>query len=305
MRIILSVLYFFSLNYIIAQGGFVKSSKDNDYLVVVNDGIQFNIGASYLLPSEDLKGQLSSGSGRGEYQIKPEGKFGYFVELGFAHFPKWNGVPLRLFKSKKTNKYRIAKSRIIDYFDWGLGYKVITGKESTQIDRFNSANELISTSEGTGRFQNNYCFARLSAHSLFYYGKKKIDKARKHFIDNVFGFNFEYMLSQGNTVYEEGYMDYALPQEFQSQYALQFHYSLGVGIRFNRAWMMIPALEMPIIGIYEWNGFDPRINWFSSKYWPILIRVKFIKLFERVPKCGAYGDPSDMKFDKKFRSGSF
>ena len=121
MRIGTLILFCFVLSCISAQGGFTKSSKDNDYLVVVNDGIQFNIGASYLLPSDDLKGELSSGTARGDYHINPEGKLGYFVELGFAHFPKWKGIPIKF----------LRKSRIIDYFDWGLGYKVLSGKEST------------------------------------------------------------------------------------------------------------------------------------------------------------------------------
>ncbi|MDG2153392.1 MAG: hypothetical protein P8K10_05605 [Crocinitomicaceae bacterium] len=295
MKIGLLTLFVLCEFVINAQGAFKKSSKDNDYLVVVNDGIQFNIGASYLMPSKELSGDLSSGTGRGEYAVLPEGKLGYFAELGFAHFPKWKGIPIKFLK----------KSRIIDYFDWGLGYKVLAGKESTSIDRFNSSNELISTSNGIGEFQNSSFFSRVSAHSLIYYGKKKIDKARKHFIDNAFGFNFDYTQSQGNQVYNDGFTDYALEHKFQGQFNLQFHYSLGVGIRFNRAWMMIPAVEMPLIGIHQWNGFNAKMNWFSSQYWPILIRVKFIKLFERVPKCGAYGDPSDMKFDKKFRSGNF
>ena len=295
MKIALCILFALVVDVSFAQGGFKKSSKDNDYLIVVNDGIQFNFGASYLLPSKELKGELSSGSGRGEYQISPGGKLGYFVELGFAHFPKWTGTPIKFLK----------KSRIIDYFDWGLGYKVLAGNETTSIDRFNSANELISNSSGVGVFQNNSMFSRVSAHSLIYFGKKKIDKARKHFIDNAFGFNFDYTQSQGNQVYNDDYTDYALSHEFQSQFNLQFHYSLGVGIRFNRAWMMIPALELPLIGIHQWNGFNAKMNWFSSQYWPVFLRVKFIKLFERVPKCGAYGDPSDMKFDKKYRSGNF
>ena len=295
MKILCIVIFLLSAFAISAQGAFKKSSKDNDYLVVVNDGIQFNIGVSYLIPSKELNGELSSGTGRGVYQVTPEGKLGYFAELGFAHFPKWTGIPIKFLK----------KSRIIDYFDWGLGYKVFAGKESTTIDRFNNLNELISTSSGIGEFQNNSIFARVSAHSLIYYGKKKIDKARKHFIDNAFGFNFDYTQSQGNQVYNDSYTDYALPHNFQGQYNLQFHYSLGIGIRFNRAWMMIPAVEMPLVGIHQWNGFNAQLNWFSSQYWPILFRVKFIKLFERVPKCGAYGDPGDMKFDKKFRSGNF
>ena len=295
MKIGLLTLFVLCEFVINAQGAFKKSSKDNDYLVVVNDGIQFNIGASYLMPSKELSGDLSSGTGRGEYAVLPEGKLGYFAELGFAHFPKWKGIPIKFLK----------KSRIIDYFDWGLGYKVLAGKESTSIDRFNSSNELISTSNGIGEFQNSSFFSRVSAHSLIYYGKKKIDKARKHFIDNAFGFNFDYTQSQGSQVYNDGFSDYALEHQFQGQFNLQFHYSLGVGIRFNRAWMMIPAVEMPLIGIHQWNGFNAKMNWFSSQYWPVLLRVKFIKLFERVPKCGAYGDPSDMKFDKKFRSGNF
>ena len=295
MKIALCVLFALSICICSAQGGFNKSIKGNDYLVVVNDGIQFNIGASYLLSSDELKGELVSGSGRGEYQITPNGKLGYFVELGFAHFPKWTGIPIKFLK----------KSRIIDYFDWGLGYKVLSGQETTSVDRFNSMNELISSSNGLGEFRNNSIFTRASAHSLIYYGKKKIDKARKHFIDNSFGFNFDYTQTQGSQVYNDDYTDYALPHEFQGQFNLQFHYSLGVGIRFNRAWMMIPAVEMPLIGIYQWNGFNAKMNWFSSQYWPVLLRVKFIKLFERVPKCGAYGDPNDMKFDKKYRSGNF
>ena len=44
MRIGLLILFAFLLSGISAQGGFTKSSKDDDYLVVVNDGIQLNIG---------------------------------------------------------------------------------------------------------------------------------------------------------------------------------------------------------------------------------------------------------------------
>jgi hypothetical protein len=43
------------------------------------------------------------------------------------------------------------------------------------------------------------------------------------------------------------------------------------------------------------------MNWFSSTYWPIQAQIKFIKLFERPPKCGVYGDPSDKEKEKSFR----
>tara|TARA_B100000767_G_C19725055_1_gene519091 strand:+ start:71 stop:964 length:894 start_codon:yes stop_codon:yes gene_type:complete len=288
-------LLFLSPN-LIGQGAFKKVSKGNDYIVVVNDGIQFSIGATYLMPSAEVNGENDLLTGNREsYSIIPQGRLGYAAELGFAHFPKWKGIPIKF----------LRKSRIWDYFDWGLGYKVFSGKETTKINVLDAAGVTISSSEGIGSFKLGMFSARLSSHSLIYFGKKKIDKARKHFIDNAFGLNFEYRPSEGSQTYDEGFTAYALPHEFKGPYNLQFHYSLGIGVRFNRAWMMIPTFEVPLIGIHEWTGLNAKWNWFSSQYWPVMFKLKFIKLFERVPKCGAYGDPSEMNFDKKFRSGNF
>lgn len=293
--IVFTLFIILSLNAF-GQGAFKKASRGNDYIVVVNDGIQFSVAATYLFPSAEVNGQnqLPTG-GRELYSITPKGRLGYAAELGFAHFPKWKGIPIKF----------LRKSRIFDYFDWGLGYKVFSGEEATSINELDVLGTQPSSKDGLGLFKLGMFSSRLSAHSLIYFGKKKIDKARKHFIDNAFGLNFEYRPSSADTIYNDGFTSYAMPHEFQSAYNLQFHYSLGIGVRFNRAWMMIPTFEIPLIGIHEWNGLNGRWNWFSSQYCPILFKVKFIKLFERVPKCGAYGDPSDMEFDRKYRSGNF
>lgn len=296
-KICFALLLITSQNFM-GQGGFKKTSKGNDYIVVVNDGIQFSVAATYLIPSGEISGEndadLLSGN-REAYSIVPKGRLGYAAELGFAHFPKWKGIPIKF----------LRKSRIWDYFDWGLGYKVFSGNEMTSTNELDAFGVTIDSNEGFGSFKLGMFSARISAHSLIYFGKKKIDKARKHFIDNAFGLNFEYRPSTVDTIYNGGFSSYALPHKFQSPYNLQFHYSLGIGVRFNRAWMMIPTLEIPLLGIHEWNGLNANWNWFSSRYWPVLFKIKFIKLFERVPKCGAYGDPSEMNFDKKFRSGNF
>ena len=294
-KVIYLLLLFVSFN-LLSQGAFKKSAKGNDYIVVVNDGIQFSIGASYLMPSAEVKGENNLLTGNREfYSIIPQGRIGYAAELGFAHFPKWKGIPIKF----------LRKSRIWDYFDWGLGYKVFSGKEKTSLNILDGDGVTISSNDGVGTFRLGMFSARISAHSLIYFGKKKIDKARKHFIDNAFGLNFEYRPNSADTIYNEGFTNYAMTQKFQSPYNLQFHYSLGIGIRFNRACMMIPTVEIPLIGAHEWNGLNAKWNWFSSQYWPVLFKLKFVKLFERVPKCGAYGDPSEMNFNKKFRSGNF
>ena len=280
----------------LGQGGFNKGSKGNDYIIVTNDGIQFAVGPTYLMPSKPISGEFTENTGaRGIYEIKPEGKLGFFAEFGMVHFPKWKGIPIKILK----------KSRILDYVDWGVGYRQYAGNESTTIQLKNSLGEILSTQTGTGEFRNGYLYGRISAHTLVYFGKKKIDKARKYFIDQRLGFNFDYNLFPGDTVYQNNNLIYKdINREFQKPLMVQVHYALGVGIRLNRAWMMIPSVQIPILGVYEWNGFNAKTNWFSSQYWPIQAQLKFIKLFERTPKCGAYGDPKDSEFDKKFRMGN-
>jgi hypothetical protein len=271
-----------------AQGGFKKGTKGNDYIIVTNDGIQFSFGPTYLMPSKSISGEITDNSGaRGIYDIKPKGKLGFFAEFGMAHFPKWKGIPIKPLK----------KSRILDYVDWGVGYRQYSGEEATTI-------QLNSTQIGNGEFRNGYLYGRISAHTLIYFGKKKIDKARKYFIDQSLGLNFDYNLFPGDKNYKDNFSQYQNELSFQKPLMVQMHYSLGIGIRLNRAWMMIPGAQIPILGIHEWNGFNAKLNWFSSQYWPVQAQIKFIKLFERAPKCGAYGDPKDAEFDKKFRMGN-
>ena len=271
-----------------AQGGFKKGTKGNDYIIVTNDGIQFSFGPTYLIPSKTISGEITDNNGaRGIYDIKPKGNVGFFAEFGMAHFPKWKGIPIKPLK----------KSRILDYVDWGVGYRQYSGEEATTI-------QLNSTQTGNGEFRNGYLYGRISAHTLIYFGKKKIDKARKYFIDQSLGLNFDYNLFPGDKNYKDNFSQYQKELIFQKPLMVQVHYSLGVGIRLNRAWMMIPGAQIPILGIHEWNGFNAKMNWFSSQYWPVQAQIKFIKLFERAPKCGAYGDPKDAEFDKKFRMGN-
>jgi hypothetical protein len=246
------------------------------------------------MPSKSISGEITDNSGaRGIYDIKPKGKLGFFAEFGMAHFPKWKGIPIKPLK----------KSRILDYVDWGIGYRQYAGEETTTI-------QLNSTQIGNGEFRNGYLYGRISAHTLIYFGKKKIDKARKYFIDQSLGLNFDYNLFPGETIYQNNnqlyntFVSKDIKREFQKPLMVQMHYSLGIGIRLNRAWMMIPGAQIPILGIHEWNGFNAKLNWFSSQYWPVQAQIKFIKLFERAPKCGAYGDPKDAEFDKKFRMGN-
>ena len=277
----------------LAQGGFKKGVREGDaYRIVTNDGIQFNFGATYqMTPKTSEPFILTDNSGqRGLYTIDPAGKLGFFAEIGMVNFPAWKGlVPIKFLK----------KSRLLDYTDWGIGYKQYRGAETTNLDNTNALGVVTSSTESSGTFSNGFIYGRFSAHTLLYVGKKKIDVARKYFIDNAIGFNFDYNIMRSDESYQNGIN--LQPFDFHSKFQVQFHYSIGVGIRFNRAWMMVPNITLPVIGIRDYNGINGRMNWFSSTYWPVHAQIKFIKLFERPPKCGVYGDPSDQQKEKSYQ----
>ena len=189
--------------------------------------------------------------------------------------------------------------------EFAVGFRQLAGSEKTTINYRNIDNTLASSQESIGDFRNTHVYLRASLHSLIFVGKKKIDVTRKYFIDQSIGLNYDYNLFPGATTYPDNFiLNTSIERKFYNPSVLQFHYSLSYGIRLNRAWMVIPGVSLPLLGIYEWNGFGSKMNWFSSQYRPIQFQIKFIKLYERAPKCNAFGDPNDIKLDQKYRMGN-
>lgn len=271
--------------------GFKKGTKGNDYLLVKNTGITFAIGPTWQLTPKTETYERMVGNSRGISRIDPAGKIGFYGEFGYVIFPKWKGlIPIKALK----------KTRLLDYMDMAIGYRQYRGIETTQIDFSNAQGVITSSSEGHGTYSNGLAFGRFDAHTLLYVGKKKIDKARKYFIDQSLGINVDYALLGKNKDYENTF-GILKPQKFYNPLVIQLHYSLGYGIRLNRAWMLIPGVSLPVLNLSQWSGWNAKMNWFSSTYWPIQGQIRLIKMFERQPKCGAYGDPSDVEKNKGFQ----
>lgn len=279
-----------------AQGGFEKSQKKgNDYLQVRNHGYQFSLGPTYSFASKPLQGDLLvDQADRGNFTITPQAKFGYYAEFGLAHFPKWKGTPIKALK----------KSRIMDYFDWGIGYRQFNALESTLIENQNALGEIYSTISGQGIMRTGYLYGSLRAHSLIYFGKKVVVKVRKHFLDQSLGINYDFQVKAKALSYQDNFNTHPVSQIYQPDLAaglLQMNYQIGIGIRLNKAWILIPGASLPIVTIAPWEGFNANIHWFSSTYWPIQAQFKVIKLFEAPNKCGVYSTPEDREMDKQFR----
>ena len=275
--------------------GFRKGSKNNDYLYVKGKGITFSASPTWQRTPATETYEITDNSGsRGYTTINPNGKLGFYGEFGMVIFPSWKGlIPIK----------KLKKSRLMDYVDFTLGYRHYRGNEDVTTTFTNALGQVTSQFESTGNYSNGFVFGRFDAHTLLYFGKKKIDVTRKHFIDQSIGFNVDYNLLRGSTTYEpfnSSYSPVVKELKFYSPMVVQFHYSLGIGIRFNRAWMMIPGISLPLVNLTDWNGLNARMNWFQSTYRPIQGQIRLIKLFEQAPKCGAHGDPEDMKRQKDF-----
>jgi hypothetical protein len=281
MRVIFAVFIFQFLTLSIHSQRVFKKGEVNEKSLrkeakldrmVMNYGIQFNFGPTYTMTGKTKSYNITDNSGaRGVYTLDPSGRLGFNAEFGYTYFPLWKGIPIHALK----------KSRILDYIEGGIGFKQLSGKEETHIDFKNALGEITYSEDGIGKFRNNFVYFRTSFHSIVFVGKAKIDKSRKYYIDNAIGFNLDYNIIQGNKTYEDPGLSYIPVQNFHNPFVAQLNYSLGFGIRLDRAWMFIPTLNLPILGFYEWNGFNANMNWFSSKYWPIQFSFKFMKLREK------------------------
>ena len=71
----------------------------------------------------------------------------------------------------KDPKFKFG--RFVDYIDWGIGFKLIKGRELTTVSQFNASGNLLFTNTGEGNFSKGYVYARFAVHKLQYLNKTK------------------------------------------------------------------------------------------------------------------------------------
>lgn len=281
MRIIVSLLLVFGL----VQSGFSQrnlvpgkknSNKDvfggaSDFKEYRSFGIQLSIGPTFTLPTRPSPiTTLYPSEGR-SYQLTttPKGIPGIFAEIGMIHLP-----------TKRSKLSQKLKYIFISYIDWGIGFKMYNGTETTRIDQLDPlTNDVIATSEQTGKFSNLFASARVTVHKNFYIGKK-------YFIDNGFGVNVDFNFKRDEASGYTSWVNQAVPGRhyFHQPLIAQIHYELGFGFRLSRRSMLIPSVQVPIFGINEWRKGASDFKWFDSNYYPMLVKVKWTYLFEKKVK---------------------
>lgn len=179
----------------------------------------------------------------------PSGKLGLYLEGGVAWFTR---DPV-----------------IVDYLDLGIAYKNLRGAESLESSLLRGDSSSAYAAEGD--FAERFL-------TLAFNANKFIQTGDYQFVQLSLGANADYRI--GSSYSHTG--DPVLNQHaFPPDLIAQLHFKLGYGFKLTGRMLLIPALETPVFSMVpEDQGFG-QLQWFSSRYRPIILSVRFLFLRAR------------------------
>ncbi|MES2587599.1 MAG: hypothetical protein V4622_01385 [Bacteroidota bacterium] len=249
---------------------------NNEVKKLSNIGLEINVGPTFTLASlnkMDHSQNFVDASGNPvTLDISQKGSIGANIEIGLAHY------------NMKSPKFSFG--RIVDYFDYGLGFKYFRGNETTKMD----INRNIT--ESKGEMANGYLGLRVAVHKLTYFKNSSL------YLDNALGLNGDYLLLEKSRVYDN--MN-TINQKFSNSMHVNLHYAFGLGIRLKRGSYLTPSVYAPILAFQEFG--KESIHWFSSRYYPLTCQIKFTKLLGKKSKktdCSTNGSEEDKKKNKEY-----
>jgi hypothetical protein len=240
------------------------------------NGIHFSVGPTYLITKagSEITERPFDAVSMTRISKTDKGHLGGFIEVGMLHIPK-------------------KKNKVVHYWDWALGVKHFGGQEDATESLVTNGVETIVT-ERNGKFFSGYAFGRMNIHNVIQVGNMD-------WIDNSLGFNVDYK------VYGQSEQTGAvsLDQYNQKDLKIALNYAFGWGFKMRNGFFIMPQIRVPILGAYEWDGAKPTIRWFSSRYMPIMLTVKFGWLFKKDPNdCPpVYQHDSDKDKNDSFQQG--
>jgi hypothetical protein len=247
-----------------------------DYRPLSNYGLQVSVGPTYTYGKSYSK-DIDS---RTTLNFEPKGRLGFYGDLGTTYFTP----------SDRGGVY----GALVKYVDWGIGATIFGGLETMSFLN-KTTNE--STYYADGKFYRYSILGRLTFHHMVYIPKTRI------FMDNGLGFNVDYtaLNFSSYSVTNDALTNTGVQQDFANRFGAQLHYNVGFGFRLKRGSYCIPSVQLPIVGIYEWNQGSPRFDWFSSHYLPVIFKIKFIRLFTKHTEgCESFGTEEDRKRNEEY-----
>jgi hypothetical protein len=180
----------------------------------------------------------------------PSGKLGLYLEGGATWFAR---DPV-----------------IIDYLDLGVAYKNLRGAESYTATLWRGDTAALPL-EGEGRFAERLLTVAFNAN-------KFIQTGSYQFVQLSLGANADIRLgSEYSHTGDPVLNGHAFPPDLITQ----AHFKVGYGFKLTGRTIMIPTLETPIFSVTPEDQGLGQLQWFSSRYRPIILSVRFLFLRAR------------------------
>jgi len=236
-----------------AQGRYDRKRKD----IIPLEGQAKRIGwfvapgLTYTLPrfKDEEEEVLRSADTVYTTTYDPDGRLGFYLEGGLTWYTR---DPV-----------------VVDYFDVGLAYKNLRGSESYAgtLVRGDSA----STMTGEGSFAERLLTFNANAN-------KFIPTFDYQFVQLSLGANVDYRLGSDYAHTGDSLLNgHTFPPDLMAQ----LHFKLGYGFKLTGNLILIPALETPIFSFVPEDEGLGQVQWFSSRYRPIIFSVRFLFLRAR------------------------
>lgn len=233
-------------------------------------GFYVSPGITYTLPRFKNEEEEVFRDGDTSYTAlyDPNGRLGLYLEAGWF--------------------YATRDPVVLDYWDIGLAYKNLRGSEAYESTLVRADSTALFSGEGA--FAERFITLHANAN-------KFIQLADYHFIQLSLGVNADYRLGSS---YEHTGDPVLNEHSFPPDLIGQAHFKLGYGFKATGNLLIIPAIETPIFSVVpEDQGFG-QLQWFSSRYRPLILSVRFMFLrarpgFDCPPKIRKPGESKTYK----------
>ncbi|MBK9762931.1 MAG: hypothetical protein IPO87_06100 [Flavobacteriales bacterium] len=214
-------------------------------------GFYFAPGATFALPrSKDREEVLISGTDSSfSVVFDPHGRPGLYLEAGYF--------------------FATRDPVILDYWDIGLAYKNLRG---SQTDTYTLVrNDTTTVFTGLNTFAEQFITLHVNAN-------KFIQTGNYQFIQLSLGANADYRLG---SAYGYSVAPLLGLGSFPPNLITQLHVKVGYGFKVTGNLLVIPALETPVFSITPKDIGAGQLQWFNSRYRPLILSVRFLFLRAR------------------------
>ncbi|MBL7964483.1 MAG: hypothetical protein JNM31_11655 [Flavobacteriales bacterium] len=158
---------------------------------------------------------------------------------------------------------------VVDYFDLGLAYKNLRGAESL-TGTYQRADSTFPV-QGEGSFAERMLTVNVNAN-------KFIRTADYQFVQVSLGGNLDYRLGSS---YEHTGDSVLNAHRFPPDLIGQLHFRVGYGFKVTGRLLLIPTLETPVFSITPTDTGFGQLEWFSSRYRPLIFTIRLLFLRAR------------------------